>query len=86
MFCIFIVMIGFCLCLKPYRLELIGLFMTIGGCALLFSDTEAERVDGKTGEFHVYAICLFMSFLMAIFVLINGTLVKVVPIFTLLTL
>ena len=53
---------------------------------MLFSDTEAERVDGKTGEFHVYAICLFMSFLMAIFVLINGTLVKVVPIFTLLTL
>ena len=86
MFCIFVVLIGFCLCLKPYRLELIGLFITIGGCALLFSDPGAERTDGKKGGLHVYAISLFMSFLMAIFVLINEKLVKVVPIFTLLTL
>ena len=39
MFSIFIVLIGYCLCLKPYRLELLGLFITIGGCILLFNDT-----------------------------------------------
>ena len=53
---------------------------------MLFSDPGAERTDGKKGGLHVYAISLFMSFLMAIFVLINEKLVKVVPIFTLLTL
>ena len=79
-------LIGFCLCLKPYPLELLGLFVTMGGCVFLFNDNNAERVDGKKGEFHVYAICLFCTFLASIFFMINGLLVKTVPIFTLLTL
>ena len=86
MFSIFIVLIGYSLCLRPYRLELLGLFITIGGCILLFNDTEAERVDGKKGEFHVYVICLLMSFMAALYFIFNGLLVKVVPIFTLLAL
>ena len=52
----------------------------------LFNDNDAERVDGKKGDFWVYAICLFMTFLASIFFMINGLLVKTVPIFTLLTL
>ena len=77
-------MIGYCLCMKPYRLELLGLFITIGGIVFLINDTKAERVDGKKGEFQVYAICMLMSFMAAVFFIINGVLVKVVPIFTLL--
>ena len=79
-------MIGYCLCLKPYRLELLGLLITIGGCALLFNDTKAERVDGKKGDIWVYAICLLMSFMAAIFFILNGIIIKVVPVFTLLAL
>ena len=79
-------LIGFCLCLKPYPLELLGLFVTVAGTVFLFNDTQAERVDGKKGDIWVYAICLFMTFLASIFFMINGLLVKTVPIFTLLTL
>ena len=86
MFVVFIVMIGYCLCMKPYRLELLGLSITIGGIVFLINDTKAERVDGKKGDFKVYAICMFMSFLAAVFFIINGVLVKVVPIFTLIQL
>ena len=52
----------------------------------MMNDTKAERVDGKKGDIWVYAICLLMSFMVAIFFIINGILVKVVPVFTLLAL
>lgn len=83
-FGIFIVLIGYCLCLKPYRLEVCGLVLTIAGVACLFSDPQAERTDGKKGTFFSYSICLFCAFLAAFFFIINGLLVKVVPIFMLL--
>ena len=85
LFSIFIVLIGFCLCLKPYRLELLGLFLTIAGVACMFSDPEAERTDGKTGNFWSYSICIGCALFGAFFILVNGILVKVVPIFILLT-
>ena len=71
------------MCLKPYRFEIIGLLLVIAGVGCLFSDSEAERVDGKTGKLLDYFICIFCAFLAAFFFLINGVLVKVIPIFTL---
>ena len=38
MHCIFVVLIGYCLCLKPYCLELIGLVFTLGGVTMMLND------------------------------------------------
>ena len=84
LFCIFIVLEGYCVCIKPYRIELLGLFLTIGGVAVMLADTSAERTDGKKGTFTVYLICICCAFLASFFFLINGVLVKTVPIFSLL--
>lgn len=43
LFVIFIVLIGYCLCLRPYLFELLGLAITISGIALMFSDPDAVR-------------------------------------------
>ena len=84
LFSIFIVLIGFCLCLKPYRLELIGLLLTTSGVVCMLNDPDAERTDGKNGTLLVYSICIFCALLAAFFFLLNGILVKTVPIFMLL--
>ena len=76
---------GYCVCLKPYKLELIGLFVTIGGVVCMLSDSNAERTDGKKGTVWVYAVCFSGALAMAFFMVLNGLLVKVFPIFTLLT-
>ena len=84
MFCIFIVLIGYCRCVKPTRFELMGLIITIVAVIVMFSDPDAERSDGKKGSILVYSLCLFCAFLAAFFMLINSYLVTVVPVFTLL--
>lgn len=84
MFSIYIVLIGYCLCLKPYKLELLGLVVTIGGVVCMLSDSHAERADGKKGTVWVYAVCFSGALAMAFFMIINGILVRVFPIFTLL--
>ena len=84
MFSIFIVLIGYCLCLKPYRLELLGLGLTIAGVACMLNDVHAERTDGKVATFWHYAICISGAFGAAFFMLVNGLLVKELPIFSLL--
>ena len=84
MFSIFVVLIGYCLCLKPYRLELIGLVLTIAGVVLMLSDGKAERTDGKVATWWHYAVCISAAFGAAFFFLFNGHLVKAFPIFTLL--
>ena len=83
LFCIFIVMLGYCACIRPYSLELIGLIVTIGGVAVMLSDTSAQRTDGKTGTFIVYMICISCAFLASFFFLINDLLIKKVPVFSL---
>jgi len=83
MFCIFTLLIGYILCLKPYRLELIGILITMGGIASLFSDPEAERVDGKTGSFATYSICIGCALLASFYFILNDLLIKALPIFTL---
>ena len=60
--------------------------MCSAGIILLFNDSKAERVDGKKGNIWVYGICLFVSFLGAIFFILNGNLIKTVPIWTLMAL
>ena len=77
---------GYCVCLKPYKLELIGLFITVGGVACMLGDSNAERTDGKKGTVWVYLVCFSGALAMAFFMIINGLLVKVFPIFTLLVL
>ena len=84
--CIFIVLIGCCFCHKQYMLELFAIVMCGAGIILLFNDGKAERVDGRTGSIIDYAMCLFVSFLGAIFFMINGRLIKTIPIFTLMSL
>ena len=86
MFSIFVVLIGYCLGLKPLRVELIGLVLTIVGVALMFSDPTAERTDGKKASTFTYAVCIFGAFLASFFILMNGLLVKSCPIFLLLLL
>lgn len=83
LFGIFIVLIGYCLCLKPYKLEIAGLVLTMAGVACLFSDSSAQRADGKTGNLLSYSICVFCALFAAFFFLINGILVKAVPVFLL---
>ena len=78
------VLIGYCLCLKPYRLEIIGLILAIFGVACMLSDPSAERTDGKKGTVLAYVICFSMTILAVFYFLINGLLVKTVPIFFLL--
>ena len=51
----------------------------------MLSDPEAERTDGKKGTAWAYTFCIFCAFMAAFFFLINGLLVKTVPIFTLCT-
>ena len=75
---------GYCLCLRPNKLELIGLLVTVGGVACMLNDSKAEREDGKKGGFLVYAVCFLGALAMAFFMVINGLLVKAFPIFTLL--
>lgn len=77
---------GYCACMKPYKLELIGLFVTIGGVVCMLFDSNAERTDGKKGTVWVYAVCFSGALAMAFFMLLNGVLVKAFPIFTLLVL
>ena len=84
MFSIHMVLIGYCLCMRPYRLELIGLTLSIAGVALMFSDGKAERTDGKVANWWDYAVCMAGSFAAALFFLFNGHLVRAFPIFTLL--
>ena len=86
MFCIFIVLIGYCRCMKPLKAELVGLFITTVGVIVMFSDPEAARTDGQKGSLLVYSFCLFCAFLAAFFMLINSFLVTQVPVFTLLLL
>ena len=84
--CIFIVLIGCCFCHKQYILEMLAIVMCGAGIILLFNDGKAERVDGRKSSIIDYSICLFVSFLGAIFFMINGRLIKTVPIFTLMSL
>ena len=84
MFCIFIVLIGYCRCVKPTKFELMGLAITVIAVIVMFSDPDAERSDGKKGSVFVYSFCLFCAFLAAFFMMINSYLVTVVPVFTLL--
>ena len=83
MYCIFIVLIGYCLCLKPCRIELLGLFLTCAGVACMLNDPNAERTDGKVASLWHYAICISGAIGAAFYMLINGILVKEFPIFTL---
>ena len=86
MFSIFVVLFGYCLCLKPSRLELLGLFLTIVGVAMMFNDSKAERTDGKVATWWHYAVCISAAFGVAIYFMFNGYLVKAFPLFTLLLL
>ena len=83
MFSIYIVLIGYCLCMRPYRLELIGLFLSLAGIALMLNDGKAERTDGKVANAWDYAVAMVCSFAAALFFIFNGHLVKAFPIFTL---
>lgn len=84
MFSIFIVLIGYCLCLKPLRLELVGLVLTGAGVACMLTDPSAERTDGKVASWWHYGVCISGAFGASFFFLLNGLLVKAFPIFTLL--
>ena len=46
MYGVFVILIGYVLCIKPNRLELLGLFFTLCGITCMLCDTSAERVDG----------------------------------------
>ena len=50
---------------------------------MLFDDN-AERADGKKGNAWVYIITLSGSFALALFMIVNGLLLKVFPVFSLL--
>ena len=82
MHCVWILLIGYLLCKKPYRFELFGLAVTLLGLALMFSDPEAERSDGKSGELWVYAVCIGCSLSAAFYLMINAVVAETVPIFT----
>mmetsp|Transcript_25724 Transcript_25724/g.34366 ORF Transcript_25724/g.34366 Transcript_25724/m.34366 type:complete len:210 (-) Transcript_25724:264-893(-) len=81
MFCIFIVLIGYCRCLKPYKWEIVGLVITVGGVACMFADPDAVRTDGKQGEFYVYAVCIFCAFVASFWMLCNDELIHAMPLF-----
>ena len=73
---IFILLIGYCLCKRPNKLELIGLAITCAGVACLFNDGSAERTDGKVAQWYHYAVSLSATFCGAISYMISGQLVK----------
>ena len=80
---VFMVFINCCLGLRPHRAELVGLGFIVGGITLLFNDDYAERTDGQRGSLHVYALCIGSSFLACFYYILNGKLIKVLPVFTL---
>ena len=49
----------------------------------MLSDNSAERADGKKGTGLAYFICIFCALFGSFFILVNGVLVKKLPIFTL---
>ena len=51
-------LISYIMCVRPIRLELIALFFTIAGQALMMCDPKAMREDGKTGNLMIYLLCL----------------------------
>ena len=85
MYGVFVILIGYVICIKPYKLELVGLFFTVCGIACMFSDPSAERVDGVEARVFDYFICIFGAFLGAFFILFTGYLAKLYPIFFIIT-
>ena len=69
----FIVLINYLKCVRPIRLELLALFFTIAGQALMVSDPKAMREDGKTGNLIVYLLCLGSGLAGAGFFLVSNT-------------
>lgn len=66
-------------------MELIGIVVVIAGITCLFSDPSAERVDGKTGSAWVYFVCISCAFFASFYFILNGVVVKALPIFFALT-
>ena len=81
LFCIFIVLIGYCQGKRPYVLEVLGLLITIGAVALMFADPDASKTDGTKGEFYVYVVCIGCAFIGALWMMSNGILVNTTPLF-----
>ena len=84
MYGVFVILIGYAICIKPYKLELFGLFFTLCGIICMFSDPSAERIDGIEASSKDYIICIFAAFLGAFFILVTGHLAKLYPMFFLL--
>lgn len=77
---------GYCLCLKPVAIEIAGLLVTVGGVAVMLTDPDAERTDGQKGTAWAYALCFAAAFIVSFWVIFNGIVIKVMPVFTLLLL
>lgn len=64
---------------KAFRIEVLGLVLTVGGVVIMFADPTAVRTDGKTGTFSVYALCIATSIAGALFFVINDILCQKIP-------
>lgn len=64
---------------KAFRIEIIGLVVTIAGVVMMFSDPTAVRTDGKQGSFLVYTLCVATSVAGATFFVINDILSRTIP-------
>ena len=78
---IFIALISFAMCIKPYMLELLGLFLTVGGVACMLLEPSLERVDGVDASRIDYFICILCCLASALFLLMSNKLARIYPIF-----
>ena len=58
--------------------------ITVIGVVVMLIDPEAKRTDGKIGSFSTYAVCIGCAFLGCFYFILNGLLVKALPIFSVL--
>ena len=67
--------------MRPYPLELAGLFVTIAAISLMLADPDAKKSDETEGELYVYVICLGCAYGGALWMMVNSKLVKSIPLF-----
>jgi len=54
------------------RIEVCGLIATIGGVTFMLLDTDAERMDGQTGNTFIYVVSVGCALSGALFFIFNA--------------
>ena len=76
MFCIYIVLIGYCRGKRPNAIEILGLIVTVAAVSLMLADPEAIKTNGTRGTPYAYAVCFGCAFIGALWIMANEALIN----------